>query len=90
MVEPVERRHADRHAAGEHAHQRFVQRDVTDSLGAFTNGSFTLPVLATPGLFFQTTSPLPPGTPNLAYSTVVQVGGGNGVYTLSPPGCQPG
>ena len=59
---------------------------VTDSLGAFTNGSFTLPVQPTPGLFFQTASPLPAGTPNLAYSTVVQVGGGNGVYTLSPSG----
>jgi hypothetical protein len=59
---------------------------VTDSLGAFTIGSFTLPVQPTPGLYFLTTSPLPAGTPNVAYSTTVQVGGGNGVYTVGVSG----
>jgi hypothetical protein len=59
---------------------------VTDSLGAFVTGSFTLPVLATPGLMFQTTSPLMPATVNFAYSTVVQALGGNGVFTFSSSG----
>jgi hypothetical protein len=59
---------------------------VTDSLGAFTSGSFTLPVLPAPGLYFLTASPLPPATPNVPYSTTVQVGGGDGVYSVSPTG----
>jgi hypothetical protein len=59
---------------------------ATDSLGAFTNGSFTLPVVGTPALYFQTVSPLPPATPSVAYTTTVQVGGGNGTYTLSASG----
>jgi hypothetical protein len=59
---------------------------VTDSLGAYSSGSLTLPVLATPGLYFQTASPLPPGTPNVAYSAKIQAAGGNGILTLSASG----
>ncbi len=60
---------------------------VTDSLGAYNSGSLTLPVLPpTSSLFFQTTSPLPPGTPNVAYSATVQGAGGNGVFTFSASG----
>ena len=59
---------------------------VTDSLGAYNSGSLTLPVGATPGLFFQTTSPLPPATPNTLYSVTVSVAGGNGVYTVGATG----
>ena len=59
---------------------------VTDSLGAFTTGSLTLPVLATPGLMFVTSSPLPPATANAPNSTVVQAIGGNAVLTFSAAG----
>jgi hypothetical protein len=59
---------------------------LTDSLGAFINGSLTLPVLATPSLMFQTTSPLPPATMGAAYSTTVLVMGGNGNLTFGATG----
>ena len=59
---------------------------VTDSLGAFTSGNFTLPVLATPGLMFVTTSPVPAATVNATYSATIQASGGDGVFAFSLSG----
>ncbi len=59
---------------------------VTDSLGAFTTGALTVPVLPAPGLYFQTTSPLTPANPTVPYAAVLQAGGGNGVYSLAVSG----
>ncbi|HEX3746262.1 MAG TPA: putative Ig domain-containing protein [Bryobacteraceae bacterium] len=59
---------------------------VTDSLGAYSTGTLTLPVLSTPTLYFQTVSPLASATPGLLYSVTLQGGGGNGVFNFSATG----
>ena len=59
---------------------------VTDSLGAYSTASLTLPVLATPGLYFQTASPLPPATPNVVYLTHIRAAGGDGILTVNASG----
>jgi hypothetical protein len=58
---------------------------VTDSLGADSSGSFTLPVMS-PALMFITTSPLPPATVSAPYSDTFMATGGAGGYTFSATG----
>ena len=59
---------------------------VTDQDAQIATKQIGLTISGTPGLFFQTSSPLPPATPNVVYSTAIQAGGGNGVFTLSASG----